>query len=134
MIVVDSSFLIAYHNTNDIHHSAAAQAMDKFLEGSWGQGLLLEYVFLEVVTVLMARRGLPVASATATALLSARELDLVPCSGIFLETLETFRNQEGTRLSFADAAILTVARQQADGFVATFDKDFRKLEGISVVP
>jgi predicted nucleic acid-binding protein len=108
--------------------------MDEFLDGTWGQGLLLEYVFLEVVTVLMARRGLPVASATATLLLSARELDLVPCSGIFLETLETFRSQERTRLSFTDAAILTVARQQTDGLVATFDEDFRKLEGINVVP
>jgi predicted nucleic acid-binding protein len=108
--------------------------MDKFLDGTWGQGLLLEYVFLEVVTVLMARRGLPVASATATSLLGARELDLVPCSGIFLETLETFRSQEETRLSFTDAAILTVARQHAEGLVATFDKAFRKLDGIHVVP
>lgn len=134
MIVIDSSFLIAYHNLSDVHHSAAAKTMDKFLLGSWGQGLLLEYVFLEVVTVLMARRGLAAVSATASLLLSARELDLVPCSGIFLETFGAFRSQEGTTLSFTDAAILTVARHRADGLVATFDKDFRELEGITVVP
>jgi predicted nucleic acid-binding protein len=37
-------------------------------------------------------------------------------------------------LSFTDAAIVTVARRQAPGFVATFDADFRGIEGISVIP
>jgi len=38
------------------------------------------------------------------------------------------------RLSFADAAIVTVARRHAPGLVATFDADFRGVKGVSVVP
>ena len=53
MIVLDSSFLIRFHNERDAHHSAACVLMEQFLAGAWGKGLLLEYVFLEVVTVLM---------------------------------------------------------------------------------
>ena len=68
------------------------------------------YVFLEVVTVLLARRGLSVAAAVATALLQAREIDFVPCSELFLDTLETFRSQGNAKLSFTDAAIITMAR------------------------
>ena len=49
MIVLDSSFLIAFHNERDSHHNAAYGLMERFLAGDWGRGLLLEYVFLEVV-------------------------------------------------------------------------------------
>jgi predicted nucleic acid-binding protein len=134
MIVLDSSFLIAYHNTRDVHHAAAARAMVHLLAGQWGQALLLEYVFLEVVTVLLVRRGLVVATEVGTQLLQAREVDFVPCSDLFLETLRVFRGQATERLSFADAAIVNVARRDAPGFVATFDRDFHELKGISVIP
>ena len=62
MIVLDSSFLVAYYNTRDIHHGAAARTMVQLIGGKWGQGLLLEYVFLETVTVLRARRDVKVAT------------------------------------------------------------------------
>lgn len=134
MVVLDSSFLVAYHNTRDVHHGAAARAMVHLLAGKWGRALLLEYVFLEVITVLLVRRGLAVASEAATRLLEAREVEFLPCSDLFLEALHIFQNQASERLSFTDAAILTVARREAPGFVATFDRDFRDLEGVSVVP
>lgn len=134
MIVLDSSFIIAYHNTKDVHHAAAARAMAQVVTGRWGRPCLLEYVFLEVVTVLLVRRGLPTATAVATALLQAGDLDFVPCSDLFLETVATFRDQPGERLSFADAAIVTVARRSTPGFVATFDRDFRGLPRLTVIP
>ena len=57
MILLDSSFFCAWHNERDVHHADAHGVMQRFLAGDWGPGLLLEYVFLEVVTVLLARRG-----------------------------------------------------------------------------
>ena len=134
MIVLDSSFLVAYHNSRDAHHDAAAEIMTRFLDGEWGRGLLLEYVFLEVVTVLMARRGARVASDVADVLLAARELDLVPCSELFVEALETFRRQKKTRLSFVDATIVNVARDRTDGLVATFDRELASIRGIRAIP
>ena len=53
MVVLDSSFLIACHNTRDVHHAAAAQAMSPLTAGRWDPVLLPEYVLLEVVTVLL---------------------------------------------------------------------------------
>jgi predicted nucleic acid-binding protein len=38
------------------------------------------------------------------------------------------------RPSFADAPIVTVARQGDARFGATFDRDFRQVEGLAVVP
>ena len=88
MIVLDSSFIIAYHNTRDVHHAAAKPIMEEVGSGKWGNATLLEYVFLEVVTVLLARRGLEVASNVASILLQARELEFVPCSDLFLDAFE----------------------------------------------
>jgi len=113
--ILDSSFLIAFPNKNDIHQAAAAKVREGFLRGEYGRALLWEYVFLEIVTVLLARRGLAVATAVARILLEAREVQFVPCSELFQETVETFRPQKGTTLSFTDAALVTIARRQRRG-------------------
>jgi len=134
VIVLDSSLLIAFHNERDAHHDAAAAFMERFLAGEWGRGLLLEYVLLEVTTVLLVRRDLATAVHAGRILLDARELDFVPCSDLFLETMEVFSSQTVTRLSFADAAIANVARTRAGGLVATFDEEFRKFSDLRVVP
>jgi predicted nucleic acid-binding protein len=134
LLILDSSFLVAFHNKQDAHHSAAARVMEELLQGRFGQALLLEYVFLEVVTVLLARRGLAVATSVAHALLNAREVEFVPCSELFGDVFETFSSQKKTSLSFTDAAIVTLAKRQSGVSIATFDKDFRSIEGISVVP
>ncbi|MBI2466300.1 MAG: type II toxin-antitoxin system VapC family toxin [Candidatus Rokubacteria bacterium] len=134
MILLDSSFLVAYHNRRDVHHGAAAAAMESLLAGEWGPALLLEYVFLEVVTVLLARRGLDVAVRVATVLLQARDVEFVPSSDMFLDVMETFRAQRHGRLSFTDAAIVTVARNRDVRFVATFDRDFQRVGDLAVVP
>jgi predicted nucleic acid-binding protein len=134
VIVLDTSFLVAFHNSRDVHHSAARPLMNELVLGKWGRALLLEYVFLEVTTVLLMRRNLSVASSVASILLQAREIDFVPCSELFIDTLETFRNQSGTAFSFPDAAIITAARRYNVPHVATFDREFAGLNGIAVVP
>ena len=132
MIVLDSSFLVAFHNQRDAHHNAACALMERFLKGEWGRGLLLEYVFLEVATVLLVWRDLAVAARVGRLLLDAGELDFVPCSDLFSDAFEMFTHQGNTRLSFADAAIAHVAQVRADGLVLTFDEEFAKLPGVRV--
>ena len=133
MIVLDSSFLVAFHNKRDSHHKTASALMERFLEGEWGKGLLLEYVFLEVTSVLLSRRDLQAAARVGRLLLEARELDFVPCSDFFVESVELFLHQGRTRLSFADAAIAYIAKERAGGLLLTFDEGFAKLPGV-VIP
>ncbi len=108
--------------------------MARILNAEWGEVLLPEYVFLEVVTVLAARRGAQTAISTAKALLEAREVTFVYCSDHFADTLETFRLHASDGLSFADAAIVTIARSFKADCVATFDRDFAKVSGVRIVP
>jgi predicted nucleic acid-binding protein len=65
VIVLDSSFIVGFYNERDALHNSARTLMERFLNGEWGRGLLLEYVFLEVATVLLIRRDLAVARASA---------------------------------------------------------------------
>jgi uncharacterized protein len=134
VIVLDSSFLIAFHNSRDVHHAQAGPAMDRLLDGEWGRGLLPEYVFLEVVTVLAARVGLRVAVEVGDAMLQAPELEFIPCSDVFLDAFSIFRRQTARTLSFADAAVVAVARRGGAHHIATFDSDFYGLEDLTVVP
>lgn len=132
-LILDSSFLVAFHNAEDVHHEAAMAVMSRILDAEWETVLLLEYVVLEVLTVLRMRVDLDTAVSVGDVLLSSREVQFVPCSDIFLRTLETFRQEEQAGLSFVDAAIVTVARESPPGFVASFDTDFAQVDGISVV-
>jgi predicted nucleic acid-binding protein len=130
VIVLDSSFLVGFHNERDAHNGIACILMERFLSGEWGRGLLLDYVFLEIVTVLLVRRDLSVATRVGRLLLDADEIDFVPCSDLFSDTFDMFTHQGSTRLSFADAAIALVAQKRADGLVLTFDEELAKLPGI----
>ena len=107
--------------------------MERLLEGVWGQALLPEYVFLEVVTVLQARRSLETATAVGEILLNAQEVKFVPCSKFFKQSLEIFYSQGPHHLSFTDATIVGIARQPRVDNVATFDRDFVGIDGIVVV-
>lgn len=102
--------------------------------GQWGQALLPEYVFLEVETVLRARRGLKVATLIGNTLLGAKDITFVPCSDIFMDAFEIFTAQTERDLSFTDAAIVAIARREKARFVATFDEDLRGLKGLTAIP
>lgn len=134
MILLDSSFLCAWHNERDVHHGEARDSMRRFLAGDWGPGLLLEYVFVEVVTVLLARRGKEIAVRASQLLLDSREIRFLPGSDLFLDALQTFRDQAGRGLSFTDAALVTVARRLERPRIVTFDRGFRDIEGLEVLP
>ena len=108
--------------------------MQGLLHGEFGRLLLIEYVFVEVVTVLLARRGHRTALDVAETLLDAEEMDFQPCSELFPAAMREFHARSATGLSFADAAIVAAARRHGAGFIATFDRGFREIEGITPIP
>ncbi len=134
MVVLDTSFLVAYHNRRDVHHAAAAPVMERLIAGELGLGLLPEYVFVETTTVLAARRNLTTAVRVADVLLAAAELELVPAAPLFDETYRVFRGQGRQGQSFADAAIVALCRQRGVSEVVSFDVGFRGVEGLTVLP
>lgn len=109
--------------------------MDRLVEGQWGAALLPEYVFVEMVTVLLLRRSLAVAAEVGEILLRAQEVELVPCWEVFVEAWRVFRQQSSRgKLSFVDAAILAIADRRNAEAIATFDRALARASGNRAVP
>ena len=133
-IVLDTSFLVAYHNERDGHHARALEVMERVTAREWQTTLLPEYVFLELMTVLARRRDLATAVSAGEWLLAVEELEFVPCSEVFLDVFDLFGRLQGMDPSFTDAAIVAIARRRGIDRVATFDRDFLQVKGLEVVP
>lgn len=132
MAFLDTSFLVAYYNAHDAHHAAARDAMARLAEE--GSHSLLDYVLAETLTVTGARAGMAAARQAADDLTTAEEFALAPGTGHLGKGLKRFLLQPKLGLSFVDAVLVEAALASADPRVATFDRDFRKVDGIEVVP
>jgi predicted nucleic acid-binding protein len=133
LIVIDTSVLVAFHNKQDSQHALAARLMGEFFSGRWGNALLLEYVVLETLTVLMNRRSLSTAIQAGKYFSQSQELEFVPCSEFYEETLRFFYNQRTTKLSFVDAALAVTALAKTSGMILTFDGEFKKVPGLKMI-
>ncbi len=134
MIVVDTSILLAFHNTRDARHAEALDAMQRFSSGTWGKGLLLEYVFLETVSRLKAAAGPVVAIQSGSILRRAHQFEFVPSSDQFGRYWAEFQSNYLTPLNFTDQAIVVTARERTGGKVLAVDAVFRQVPGITVFP
>ena len=133
MIFLDSSAIIAYKNADDINHKKAADIFQKLNAGDYGVGVISEFVFSEVTTVLALRRSMDAAKEVGNILLEARELEIMRASEVFERSWEIFSNQENTGLSFVDASNLACMGLRGIKKIATFDKDFVKIRSVEVV-
>lgn len=134
MIILDTSFIVAFVNTRDVHHTAAVEAMSMIASGRLGRPLVPEYVVGETLTVIVCRAGLPAAVRIGRRMLESKDLTVVPCTSYMDGAFEIFRAQRGRRLSFTDAAIVAIARSEEIPHVATFDRALGKVKGIQAVP
>lgn len=133
MIVLDTSFLAGLYNTNDAHNAAARAYRQDFAEQS-EPAVLLEYIFLETMNVLLQRSGYEAARRAGQVLLGSDDIAFVRCSSRFASAWADFAAQTGTRLSLTDIAIVEFALEHAEGRVLSFDQEFRKMPGITLLP
>jgi len=134
VIVLDTSLLVAWTHRRDVHHPAAAQFMVEFAQGALGKGLLLEYVFQEFVTVVQRRIDHATAVRVARHLRRAKDLEFIPSAGYFDAALEVFEHQEHQGLSLVDSMIVAAARHRSQGRIASFDRGFDGVEGVTRLP
>ena len=133
MIFLESSAIIAYKNADDINNKKAVALFQKLNAGEYGIGVISEFVFLEVTTVLALRKSMDAAKEVGNVLLEAREIEIMEARDVFERTWEIFMNQENTELSFVDASNLACMEKRGIKKIATFDKDFVKIRSVEVV-
>lgn len=133
MIFLDSSAIIAYKNVDDKNHKKAVNIFQKLNAGEYGIGVISEFVFSEVTTVLALRKSMEAAKEVGTVLLEAKEIEIIKASEVFERTWEIFSNQKDTGLSFVDASNLACMVLRKIRKIATFDRDFLRMMAVEVV-
>ena len=134
MIFLDTSVIVAYQNTDDARHADALKLFSELEKGSYAGGLVTDYIVLETVTVVKRLMGHEAAVETGEALLGAGDITVMRSTRLFPHAWREFRARAGTGLSFVDASSLAAMKLAGVNRIASFDREFRKVKGIEVMP
>ncbi|HIH39750.1 TPA: type II toxin-antitoxin system VapC family toxin [Candidatus Woesearchaeota archaeon] len=131
MIFLDANIFLAHDNINDVHHEKALLLWKRIESGEFEQYFTSDYVINEVVGVTLRKFGKDRAIAIGKQILNAMNIlnidehMLIEAWGIFTETK--------LALNLVDCTNIIAARIADAKFIATFDKEFKKSEGISII-
>lgn len=133
MVFVDSSFFVAYHNVEDENHALALNWVQE-AEAESGMLVTSDYVFDEVLTVLLVRGGKGIALRAGEALLADPTISIVRVDqSVFDEAWAVFRQFADKEWSFTDCTSYVLMRRAAIRTGASFDHHFAEF-GHHVVP
>ena len=133
MIILDSSFIVAYYNTADNNHNKAVRIMDALETNEHGNVLITDYVFDETVTVVFVRLKSLSKTAKIGDDISRFAKMIYMEKNAFEDAWELFKNQSDTKFSFTDCSILSTMKKAAIDKIATFDEDFKKIKWAEVI-
>lgn len=133
MILLDTSFIVAYKIENDEHHKEAVELMKKITENEYGKPQITDYIFDETVTVILSKsKKLSVAIEVGNEL--KKSLDIIKIDeSIFEDSWNIFKTQKETAFSFTDCTSVSTMRDRDIKNIATFDADFKKITDFNVV-
>ncbi len=134
MILLDSSVIIAYRNEDDVRHPDALRLFAELQKGRYAGALVTDYVILETVTAVKRLMGHDAAVETGEALLNSGDISVMRSTQLLPHAWREFKARSGTNLSFVDASSLAAMKLSGASRIATFDREFRKVKGIEVVP
>ncbi len=130
-VFIDSCVFIAYYNQRDLHHKASVKLVEKCVEGDFGELFTSDYVFDEAITVTFVKTGLKKAVELGDYLLNS-EVELLDVDrDAFNTAWEKFKTAE---MSFTDCTNIAVMRLHGIDKILTFDRGFKKIEKIKVIP
>lgn len=131
MIMLDTSFVVAYFNTRDQNHDLAVKTA-KILANQNSELYLTDYIFGETVTVSLVKlKNLKLAIHIGKIILESCNLLHIE-KYIFEHAWKIFSGQK-LRLSFVDCATIAAMQSQKIQKIATFDGDFSNIKGIDVL-
>lgn len=131
MIFIDASVILAYDNENDVHHKKAA-AIFQELEGKNKPYFISDYILNEVVGVTLRKCGKERAITLGEHLLKTM-LILNVDDHLLQESWKLFQSTTALNLSLVDCTSIVIIQLTNNRQIATFDKEFKKIEGINVL-
>lgn len=132
MILLDTSFIVSYNNERDENHERALRVMNDITSNKYGEAAITDYIFDESMTVLLVR--LKELNRVVRIGEKLNELTMQTVgNAIFEIAWSLFRNQKTNKLSFTDCTTIACMQEMNIPLLATFDQEFKKIEGIAVI-
>ncbi len=130
-ILIDASVFCAYVNENDVHHGRSVALVKDVLAHKYGKAITTDYIFDEAVTVALRRSTKKNAVELGNFILHSEVFFVKIDSGVFQKAWDIFQKEEG--LSFTDCTLLAFMKSFDIMYIATFDKEFKKIAWLKVV-
>lgn len=124
-IFLDASYLLALYNENDVHHKRAKLIAEKIDANEFGQSLISDDIFDEVVSVSLRKFGKEKAQILGNQILNSIFI-LHGNSHLFNLAFKIF-NASKEPFSFTDCTSQAIVDLVQIEYIATFDKLFEKL-------
>ncbi len=131
MIFLDANVFIAFENKDEVHHWRAREIFEEIDAGGLGKAFTTDYIFNEVIGVIYRKRGKDRATAFGD-YMRASVCIFVVDEHILAESWDFFKRTK-LALNFVDCTVVTVAGIANARSIATFDKEFSKVENVNVI-
>ncbi len=133
MILLDTGFIVALELETDENHQKALEIYNGIINKEYGEAYVSDYIFSEAVTLTLSRTNdLRVAVKLGSAIKNSYNVLSVD-SNIVEKAWDTFKEQKGPVFSFTDCSSIVLMHELGIKQIATFDRGFRYMPGISVV-
>ncbi|MEK7648436.1 MAG: PIN domain-containing protein [Patescibacteria group bacterium] len=127
-IFLDSSYLIAYFNTNDALHTQACE-IGKILKPEINPLIISNYIFLEITTVLSQKAGRHLARTVGEYILSTSSIRCIHIDpSLHHKTWTLFQTIGQKDIGFVDCSIIAAMKAEGITTLLTFDTHFKKLQ------
>ena len=133
MIFLDSSIIVAYIVDSDTNHEKSIEIIKNITDGKFGRMHISDYVFDETITTTFIRSKSLDKAIYVGEYLKMSTVILKVDDSDFEDAWELFKNQKSTKLSFTDCSIIKLMERYGINNLATFDKEFSKINGINVI-
>ena len=129
-IFLDSSFIIALINKNDSLHLKALEYLELI---ELNECYISNLIINEVITVIGNKIGLKTAISTYELLTSVFNVVNEYTLNDFNSNVMLFYEAYNTKLSFTDSSILYIMKMEGIDNLLSFDKEFKKADGINLI-
>lgn len=127
LIFLDTSLLVAYYNADDTNHTKARELI-RDIEGKRVVFLISDYIFDEILTVLLVRAGKEMAIKVCNAILRDTELGNIRLihinEEVFTKAAMIFVQFVDKKWSFTDCTSYVLMKSKGITKCASFDEHF----------